>query len=104
MTEVVKELGYNSLEAPDAPTAISILKSAQPIDLFVTDVGLPNMNGRQLAEIALERRPGLKVLFITGYAANAMVREEFLAPGMEMLTKPFSVEALGTKLEALLKG
>ena len=103
MTEVVKELGYNSVEAGDAPAAISILKSGQPIDLLVTDVGLPIVNGRQLAEIARERRPGLKVLFVTGYAPNAAVRGEFLVPGMEMLTKPFSVEALGTKMQALLQ-
>jgi PAS domain S-box-containing protein len=104
MAEVVKELGYNPVEAPDAPTAITILKSDQPIDLFVTDVGMPIVNGRQLAEIARNQRPDLKVLFVTGYAPDATNRGEFLAPGMELLTKPFSVEALGAKMQALLKG
>ena len=102
MVEALKELGYRGLDAPDAKAAIEILKSDQPINLLVTDVGLPNMNGRQLAEIAREQRPALKVLFVTGYAPNAAVRGEFLASGMEMLTKPISLTAFSTKIQALL--
>ncbi len=102
MIQVIEELGYRGLDAPDARQAIEILQSDPRIRLLVTDVGLPNMNGRQLAEIAQRMRPDLKVLFVTGYAANAAVRSEFLDPGMEMLTKPFSLSALGTKIQELL--
>ena len=102
MLQVVTELGYRGLDAPDAKDAIEILQSDHPIKLLVTDVGLPNMNGRQLAEIAHQLRPELKVLFVTGYTANAAVRSEFLGPGMEMLTKPFTLTTLGTKIQALL--
>ncbi len=70
----MKDLGYRHFEASEARGAISILESDAKIDLLVTDVGLPHMNGRQLAEIARNRRPGLKILFITGYAQNAAVR------------------------------
>ena len=102
MMEVVTELGYRGLDAPDAKVAIEILKSNQPINLLVTDVGLPNMNGRQLAEIARQQRPALKVLFVTGYAEHAAVRGEFLGSGMEMLTKPITLTAFSTKIQALL--
>jgi PAS domain S-box-containing protein len=102
MVEAIAELGYRGLDAPDAKAAIEILKSNEPINLLVTDVGLPNMNGRQLAEIARRQRPALKVLFVTGYAEHAAVRGEFLASGMEMLTKPITLTALGTKIQSLL--
>jgi CheY-like chemotaxis protein len=102
MLLVVTELGYCGLDAPDAKGALEILQLGQQIKLLVTDVGLPNMNGRQLAEIAHQQRPDLKVLFVTGYAANAAVRGEFLGPGMEMLTKPFSLTTLGTKIQEML--
>jgi PAS domain S-box-containing protein len=103
VTEVLNELGYRYLEAADARTAIPILESGQKIDLLVTDVGLPHMNGRQLAEIARQHRPTLKVLFVTGYAESAAVRGGFLAPGMEMMTKPFALHALGAKIRALIE-
>ncbi|WP_313809608.1 ATP-binding protein [Sphingobium sp.] len=102
VTEVLDELGYGVIEAVDAPTAIPILESNKRIDLLVTDVGLPGMNGRQLAEIARQSRPGLKILFITGYAENAAVRAGFLESGMEMMTKPFAIEALAAKLRDML--
>ncbi len=69
----------------------------------MTDVGLPGMNGRQLAEIARQHRPGLKVLFITGYAANAQVRGDFLEEGMEMLAKPFNIDALGVLIRQMIE-
>jgi len=102
MIEVVTELGYHVLDAPHAKTAIEILQSDQNIMLLVTDVGLPNMNGRQLAEVARKLRPELKVLFVTGYTENAIARGEFLGPGMEMLTKPFKLPALNAKIQELL--
>ena len=100
--EVLSELGYSGVEAPEGQVALRILESGQPIDLLVTDVGLPGLNGRQLADLAREKRPNLKVLFITGYAANATVRSEFLGPGMDMITKPFAMDALGRKVSEML--
>ncbi len=104
VTEVLTELGYQFVEAAEARAAIAVLESAQQVDLLVTDVGLPAMNGRQLAEIARQLRPGLRVLFITGYAEKAAVRGGFLEPGMEMMSKPFDLEALGLKIRQLLEG
>jgi DNA-binding response OmpR family regulator len=74
------------------------------IDLLVTDVGLPGLNGRQLADHARETRPDLRVLFITGYAENATRASGFLDPGMEMITKPFAVDALTTRIRAMIEG
>ena len=104
IAEVLDELGYLHLGAADGPAAVQILQSEARIDLLVTDVGLPNMNGRQLAEIARNLRPGLKVLFVTGYAESAAVRHGFLEPGVDMLTKPFALDALGTKIRTIIEG
>ncbi len=103
VTEVLDELGYQHLEAADGREAVRILQSQVPIDLLITDVGLPNMNGRQLAEVARETRPRLKVLFVTGYAEKAAVRHGFLEEGMDMLTKPFALDALGTKIREMIE-
>jgi DNA-binding response OmpR family regulator len=70
---------------------------------MVSDVMLPHINGRKLAEIARASRPGLKVLFVTGYAENATVRGDFLDPGMDMLTKPFALDDLGAKVRAMIE-
>ena len=102
ITDALHELGYRYVEASDAGTAIPHLESAQPIDLLITDVGLPNINGRQLAEIARQHRPDLKVLFITGYAENAAVRPGTLPAGMEIVTKPFAIDALAARIRDLL--
>ena len=104
IAEVLDELGYLHLGAADGPAAVQILQSEARIDLLVTDVGLPNMNGRQLAEIARTLRPSLKVLFVTGYAESAAVRHGFLEPGVDMLTKPFALDALGTKIRTIIEG
>ena len=100
---VLAELGYRHLEAIDGRSAIPILQSGARIDLIVSDVGLPGMNGRQLAEIARSLRPGLKVLFVTGYAENAAIRRGFLEPGMEMIVKPFALETLGSKIREMIE-
>lgn len=100
---VLEELGYKAMEAVDGPAALPILESDARINLLVTDVGLPGMNGRQLAEIARERRPDLPVLFITGYAANAAERASFLAPGMRMISKPFPMDGLARTLREILE-
>jgi PAS domain S-box-containing protein len=103
LADVLEELGYNVLLASDARPAIAILQSDRRIDLMVSDVMLPHINGRKLAEIARASRPGLKVLFVTGYAENATVRGDFLDPGMDMLTKPFALDALGAKVRAMIE-
>jgi CheY-like chemotaxis protein len=80
-----------------------VLQSDVRIDLLVTDVGLPGgMNGRQMADAARVSRPGLKVLFITGYAENAAVGNGHLEPGMAVLTKPFVIEALGLRIREMI--
>ena len=100
----LNELGYTTLEAMDGPTAIPILQSARKIDLLISDVGLPGMNGRQIAEIGRQYRPGLPVLFMTGYTQSAAARSEFLAPGMEMISKPFSMDEMAAKIRDMLSG
>jgi len=102
VVDVLEDLGYRALEAGDAKQALPHLEGRGRIDLLVTDVGLPGMNGRQLAEIARQKRPGLKVLFATGYAEGAAVRGGFLAEGMEMITKPFPVDVLAARLRSML--
>ena len=103
LADVLEELGYNVLLASDARPAIPILQSDRRIDLMVSDVMLPHVNGRKLAEIARASRPDLKVLFVTGYAENATFRGDFLDPGMDMLTKPFALDALGAKVRAMIE-
>lgn len=98
----LNELGYTTLEAMDGPTALPILQSSQKIDLLISDVGLPGLNGRQIAEIGRQHRPGLPVLFMTGYAQSAAARSEFLAPGMEMISKPFSMDEMAAKIRDML--
>ncbi|RON51438.1 hybrid sensor histidine kinase/response regulator [Pseudomonas frederiksbergensis] len=103
ISAVLSELGYAFVEAGDADSAVPILDSAQRIDLLISDVGLPGMNGRQLAEIGRQYRPDLKVLFITGYAEHAAVRGGFLDPGMQMITKPFTFDLLTAKVREMIR-
>jgi CheY-like chemotaxis protein len=101
--EVLADLGYRALEAGDGPSGLRVLESKQRIDLLVTDVGLPGLNGRQLADRARLVRPDLKVLFITGYAEQAAMASGFLAPGMEMVTKPFAIEDLTLRIRKIIE-
>ena len=103
VSAVLKELGYGFVEAGDADTAMPIIESEQRIDLMISDVGLPGMNGRQLAEIGRQIRPALKVLFITGYAEHAAVRGGFLDPGMQLITKPFTFDLLTAKVREMIR-
>ena len=103
VSQVLGELGYAWLEAADAVGAVPILESTQRIDLMISDVGLPGMNGRQLADIGRQMRPDLKVLFITGYAENAGVRAGFLDTGMQMITKPFAFDQLTAKVREMIE-
>jgi CheY-like chemotaxis protein len=101
--EVLDELGYKVLEAETGASGLKVLASFGRVDLLVTDVGLPGgMNGRQLADAALVTHPNLKVLFITGYAQNAVIGDGCLKPGMHVLTKPFSLEALGERVKEIV--
>ncbi|MDD1136845.1 PAS domain-containing protein [Pseudomonas sp. TNT2022 ID233] len=100
--DLLKELGYRAHEAEDAKGALPLLESDLRVDLLVTDVGLPGMNGRQMAEIARQHRPGLKVLFMTGYAQKAAERQGFLEDGMDMVAKPFSIEQLAGKIRTMI--
>ncbi|WP_200945953.1 PAS domain S-box protein [Methylobacterium sp. Leaf466] len=103
VTEVLEDLGYTAIEAADGVAGLTVLESDVRIDLLVTDVGLPGgMNGRQMADAARVRRRDLKVLFITGYAEKAILGDGHLAPGMEVLTKPFPIEALASRIKDLI--
>ena len=99
--EVLSDLGVETLEAVDAPSALSILDSEATIDLLVTDVGLPGMNGRDLADAARKLRPDLKVLFVTGYADRAQAGE-FTGDGMDMIVKPFTLDHLSGKITEMI--
>ena len=103
VAEVLHELGYASLEAADGQAALVVLGSNVRLDLMITDVGLPGIDGRQLANIARENRPDLRILFLTGYAEHATVRTQFLAPGMEMMTKPFAIADLAYKIRQMIE-
>jgi PAS domain S-box-containing protein len=102
--EMLGEQGYRTLEAVDGPSGLKILRGRQRIDLLVTDVGLPGMNGRQLADQAREIRPDLKILFITGYAESVAISDGFLQPGMEMITKPFDLGIFSRRIRAMVSG
>jgi PAS domain S-box-containing protein len=103
IVDVLEEGGYLAVEAADGPAALKRLESDARIDLLITDVGLPGgMNGRQVADAARTLRPGLKVLFITGYAENAVVGDGRLEEGMEIITKPFATAALAQKIGEII--
>ena len=105
VTEVLEDLGYTAIEAADGFAALKVLRSNARIDLLVTDVGLPGgMNGRQVADVGRDVRPNLKVLFITGFAENAVLNHGHLEPGMHLLTKPFAMEALASRIKELIAG
>jgi CheY-like chemotaxis protein len=105
IVEVLTEAGYRALEAADGSAALKILQSNARVDLLITDVGLPGgMTGRQVADAGRALRNGLKVLFITGFAENAAVGSGHLGHGMEILTKPFQMTALGNRVREMLEG
>ena len=100
--EILADLGYQALEAADGPSGLAILLSEARIDLLVSDVGLPGLNGRQLADAARLVRPNLKVLFMTGYAESMVGAAASLAPGMTVITKPFAMEVLASRIRAII--
>ena len=101
--DVLRDLGYDVIEAVDGLEGLRVLQSKRRIDLLISDVGLPGgMNGRQLADAARVQRPRLRVLFITGFAENAAWGSGKLEPDMQVLTKPFALDALTTMVESML--
>jgi len=104
IVDVLEETGYTAIEASDGPAGLRVLQSDARVDLLITDVGLPGgMNGRQVADAGRVVRPRLKVLFITGYAENAVVSGGHLDPGMQIITKPFAMEALAVKIREMVE-
>jgi CheY-like chemotaxis protein len=100
---LLEDLGYRTLVAADARAAMAILEREANVDLLFTDVGLPHgVNGRQLADQAVARRPGLKVLFTTAYTRNAIVHHGRLDRGVELIAKPFTRAELAEKLRKIL--
>jgi PAS domain S-box-containing protein len=105
ITEVLEELGYGAIEVADSNSGLKVLRSDVRIDLLITDVGLPGgMNGRQMAEVGRQGRPKLPVLFITGYAEVAAIGGANLEPGMHVMTKPFAMAAMASRIKAIIAG
>ncbi|MBZ6075945.1 hybrid sensor histidine kinase/response regulator [Microvirga puerhi] len=102
VVEMLQETGYRVFDAADGPEGLHLLQSSLPVDLLLTDVGLPGLNGRQLADAALAMRPDLKVLFMTGYVESNLLRKGFLGPGMEVIAKPLAFNMLIEKIEAMI--
>ena len=103
IVSVLAEQGYTYDEAGDANAALVLLEGKRHFHLLISDVGLPGLNGRQLAEIAMGLRPGLKVLFVIGYAEQAAVRNGLLSEGMQMITKPFVIDELANRIRAIIQ-
>ena len=100
--QILRELGYEVLEAADADSALAVLETDARIDLLFTDVVLPGRSGRVVADTARQLRPELKVLFTTGYSRNAIVHHGRLDPGVQLITKPFTFDELASRVRDLL--
>jgi Response regulator containing CheY-like receiver, AAA-type ATPase, and DNA-binding domains len=103
LLEVLDQLGYQALEAESGEAGLEILGSGQAVDLLISDIGLPGLNGRLLADAAKQLRPDIKVLLMTGYASGAARAGGFLAPGMELVTKPFTVQAIALRIREMIE-
>ena len=102
-SEILRELGYRVLEAGNGAAALEILDRGHHVDLLLTDVVMPGgLNGRQLADEAMRRRPGLKAIFMTGYTRNAIVHQGRLDAGVDLISKPFAFHELAEKICARL--
>ena len=104
VNEILTDAGYRCTQAGDVTTALSIAENDPSIDLLLTDVGMPMMNGRELAQRVRDWRPEVPVLFMTGYAENALNRQDFLGEGMDMITKPFHMAEFLEKVRKMLHG
>jgi nitrogen-specific signal transduction histidine kinase len=101
--EVLAELGLSALAADSGPAGLEILRSKQQLDLLITDIGLPGLNGRQMADAARLLRPALKILFMTGYAETSIMGRGVLEPGMEIITKPFPIGVLADRVRIMVE-
>jgi CheY-like chemotaxis protein len=98
----LQELSYVVLEASDSDSALKLVDAGHHIDLLLTDVILPNLNGRELANAVLAKRAGMKVLFMTGYSRNAIVHQSRLDPGVQLIQKPFTRSGLAKRVRDVL--
>ena len=103
IVDILGDMGYKVLEAADSATGLALLQSDAHVDLLITDVGLPGgMNGRQMAEAGRVNRPDMRVLFLTGYAQTAVFGGGQLGEGVEVMTKPFNIDALSDRVDRML--
>ena len=100
--ETLREAGYTVLHAPSGPAALDLLKNAEKVSLLFTDVVMPGMSGRELADVAIALCPGLKILYTTGYTRNAIVHGGKLDAGVELIQKPFTADQLTRKIRQIL--
>jgi len=100
--DALSEMGYPVLAAEGADTALALLDAHPAISLLFTDVVMPQVNGRELADEALRRRPDLRVLFATGYSRNALERDGVLDPSVQVIGKPFTLDELAARIRAVL--
>ncbi len=98
----LRELGYEVIEANSAAAALRALDANPRVALLFTDIVMPDMNGRKLADEALKRRPDLRVIYTTGFTRNAVVHNGVLDPGVNFLPKPFTLQQLGDKVREVL--
>jgi CheY-like chemotaxis protein len=103
VNDVLSDLGLTVIEAATGQAGLDILSSKQQVDLLITDIGLPGLNGRQMADAARLLRPNLKILFMTGYAEIAVSATNVLEQGMAMITKPFTISALADRVRAMIE-
>ena len=101
--ESLRELGYSVLQAASGPEALDVLQNER-VDLIFTDIVMPQMNGRQLADAVTEKWPEIRILYTTGYTRNAIVHNGVLDHGVSLLAKPFSLEQLAHKVREVLNG
>ena len=101
-SEALHELGYTVFDCENAANALAILDREPDVKLLFTDVVMPDINGKKLADEAVRRRPGLKVLFTTGYTPNAVVHGGVLDQGVKLISKPYTLDQLAAKVRAVL--
>ena len=100
--QLLRDLGYTVIHASDAKQALAMLESQPSFDLLFTDVVMPDMNGKQLADRIKQQRPELKVLYTTGYTRNAVIHNGMLDRDVSFLPKPFTIQQLATKVRQVL--
>lgn len=101
-SETLRELGYTVVHAANGPEAMALINAGQEVTLLFTDIVMPDMSGRELAELAVKKLPHLKVIYTTGYTRNAVVHNGILDPGTNFLAKPYSIEELSCKIADVL--